>query len=218
MVDTMGELEHSKPPVSLGMYKSLYKKDYQWCEEYKLPSDMQKLQVADAQLKAKEFAVPQEKPVIPYSDSIVRQRREVIPAPSIETISHADGAGGRVPASSRALQQGKHFASLLPAAESYLPKHYPASQLAEKAERLQALNELDNELSYCQHLPGAAQAARTAGMLLPRQKLVLAWATYQQFILDTSRESQNNGLQIKLQNVGSVLAEGQWMEVVAAAP
>ncbi|XP_061322532.1 uncharacterized protein LOC133276065 isoform X1 [Pezoporus flaviventris] len=219
MVDTMGKPEHSKPPVSLDMYKSLYKKDYQWCEEYKLPSDIQKLQVADAQLKAKEFAVPQERPVIPYSDSVVRQRREVIPAPSVEAISHDDGAGGRTPDSSRALQQGKHFASLLPAAESYLPKHYPASQLAEKAEKLQALSELENELSCCQHLPVAAQAAGTAGKLLPRRKLVPAWATYQQFIRETSRKSQNNGLQIKLRNVGSsVLAGGQWMEVVAAAP
>lgn len=124
---------------------------------------LQKLQVVDAQLKAKEFAVPQERPVIPYSDSIVRQRREVIPALSMEAISHADGAGGRMPDSSRAFQQGKHFASLLPAAESYLPKHYTASQLAEKAERLQALGELENELSCCQHLPVAAQAAGTTG-------------------------------------------------------
>ncbi|XP_030348085.1 uncharacterized protein LOC115610538 [Strigops habroptila] len=208
MVDTMGKPEHSKLPVSLGMYKSLYKKDYRWCEEYKLPSDIQKMQVADAQLKAKEFAVPQEKPVIPYSDSVIRQRREVIPAPSIEAISRADGAGGRMPDSSRALQQGKHFTSYLPVAESYLPKHYPASHLAEKADRLQALSELENDLSYCQHLPVAAQAAGAAGMLLPRQKLVPAWATYQQFIFETSRESQNNGLQIKLKNVGSsVLAE-----------
>ncbi|XP_061215829.1 uncharacterized protein LOC133215692 [Neopsephotus bourkii] len=219
MVDAMGKPKHSKPAVSLGMYKSLYKKDYQWRKEYRPPSDIQKLQVTDAQLKAKEFAVPQERPVIPYSDSVVRQRREVIPALSIEAISHAGSAGERMPDSSRALQQGKHLASLLPAAESYLPKHYPASQLAEKAERLQALSEMENERPCCQHLPVAAQAAGTAGMQLPRQKLVPAWATYQQFIRETSRDSQNKGLQIKLRNVGSsVLAGGQWMEVVAAAP
>ncbi|XP_033920724.1 uncharacterized protein [Melopsittacus undulatus] len=207
MVDTMGKPKPSKPPVSLSMYKSSYKKDYQWCEERKLPSDIQKLQVADAQLKAKEFAVPQERPVIPYSDSVVAQR-EVIPALSIETITHADAAQERMPDSSRALQEGKHLASPLPAAESYLPKHDPASQLAEKAEGLQALSEMENELSCCQHLPVAAQAAGTTGMLLPRQKLVPTWGTYQQFLMETSQERQNNGLQIKLRNLGSsVLAE-----------
>lgn len=106
-----------------------------------------------------------------YSDSVVWQGREVIPAPSIKASSHADDAGGRKPEGSasgpKALQQRKHFTSALPIAESYLPKYYPATELAatqaEKSERPQALAEPENELSYCQRLPAAAQTAGTAG-------------------------------------------------------
>ncbi|KFQ85309.1 hypothetical protein N337_01458, partial [Phoenicopterus ruber ruber] len=216
MVDTMRKTAHSKLPVSPGMYRSSYKRDYRWCEEYKLPSeeDMQKLRIADSQLKAKEFAVPREKPAMTYSDSVVWEGREATPAPSIS--SRADGAGGRKPeggtSGPEAVQQRKHFTSVLPVAESYLPKYHPATELAatqaEKLERLQALPELENELSYCQCPPAAAQTAGTAGVLLHRQKLTPGWATYQQFTLETCRARQQDAQQNRSLNLGSsVVAE-----------
>ncbi|XP_064306871.1 uncharacterized protein LOC135313239 [Phalacrocorax carbo] len=200
------------------MYRSLYKRDYRWCKEYKSPNkeDMQKLQTADSQLKAKEFAAPQEERTMTYSDSLVWQGREVVPAPSVKASSRADDAGGRKPegsaSSPKALQQRKHFTSVLPIAESYLPKYYPATELAatqgEKSERLQALAEQENELSYCQRLPAAAQTAGTAGMLLRRQKLAPDWATYQQLTLEMYRERQHDAQQNRSMVLGSsVLVE-----------
>ncbi|XP_009330177.1 PREDICTED: histamine H2 receptor-like [Pygoscelis adeliae] len=178
------------------MYRSLYRRDYRWCKEYKPPSeeDVQKLQIADSQLKAKEFAVPREERAMTYSDSVVWQGREVIPAPSIIASGHADDAGGRKPE------------------ESYLPKYYPATELAaaqaEKSERPQALAEPENELSYCQRLPAAAQTAGTAGMLLHRQKLAPGWATYQQFTLETCQARQHDAQQNRSMILGSsVLVE-----------
>ncbi|KAF1554414.1 hypothetical protein FQV20_0014476, partial [Eudyptula albosignata] len=168
------------------------------------------------QLKAKEFAVPREERAMTYSDSVVWQGREVIPAPSIKASSHADDAGGRKPEGSasgpKALQQRKHFTSALPIAESYLPKYYPATELAatqaEKSERPQALAEPENELSYCQRLPAAAQTAGTAGTLLHRQKLTPGWATYQQFTLETCQARQHDAQQNRSMILGSsVLVE-----------
>ncbi|GAB0187981.1 hypothetical protein GRJ2_001263400 [Grus japonensis] len=225
MVDTKRKTAHSKLPVSPGMYRSLYKRDYRWCEEYEPPNeeDVQKLQIADSQLKAKEFAIPREERAMTYSDSVVRERRELIPALSIKASSCADGAGGRKPEGStsgpKALQQRKHFTSALPVAESCLPKYYPATELAatqaEKSGRLRALAEPENELSYCQHLPAAAQTAGTAGMLLCRQKLAPGWATYRQFTLEMCRARQRDAQQNRSMIMdSSVLMEGQWMEAV----
>ncbi|XP_042664378.1 uncharacterized protein LOC116960304 [Tyto alba] len=127
--------------VSPGMYRSLYKRDYRWCEEYKPPNeeDVQKLQIADSQLKAKEFAIPQEEQAMTYSDNVVGERRGVIPAPIIKASSCAADAGGRKPEGSayspKALQQRKHFTSVLPVAESYLPKYYPDTELAATRQR-----------------------------------------------------------------------------------
>lgn len=106
-----------------------------------------------------------------YSASAVWQGQEVIPAPSIKASSCADDAGGRKAkgsiSSPKTLQQRKRFTSVLPVAESYLPKYYPATELAaiqaETLERPRALVEPENELSYCQRLPAAAQTAGTAG-------------------------------------------------------
>ncbi|XP_071664441.1 uncharacterized protein [Patagioenas fasciata] len=199
MVDTMKKTTFSKPHVSLGMYRSSYKRDYEWPEESLSDKDMQKLQIADSQLKAKEFAVPQEKKVVPYSDDVVCQEREVIPAPSIEA-SRVDETGGRKPE------------------EGCLPRCYPTTALAgpqaERLERLQALAVPENELC----LPADGQTAGTAGMLLHGQKLVPTWATYQQFIMETGWARQNDARKNKSLSQSSVDFEGQGMEVVAAAP
>ena len=110
-------------------------------------------------------------PGMTYSYSVFWQGREVIPAPSIKTSSHADDTGGRKAegrtSSPKALRKRKNFTSVLPAAESYLPKCYPTTELAatqaEKSERPPALAEPESELSSCQRLPAAAQTAGTAG-------------------------------------------------------
>ncbi|KFP30768.1 hypothetical protein N325_05671, partial [Colius striatus] len=190
MVDTSRAV-HSKLPVSPDMYRSSYKRDYQWCEEHQPRSE------EDMKLKAKEFAVPQEEEVVPYT---------------------ADGdAGGRKPegspSSPKALEQRKHFTSVLPDAESYLPKCYPATELAatqrEELERLQALSEPEKQLSFCQHIPAAAETAGTAGMLLCRQKLVPSWASYQQFAMETCRAGQHDAQQNRSTMLGSsALVEG----------
>lgn len=110
-----------------------------------------------------------------YSNGMVGERR-VIPAPSIEPSSRAGGAGGRKGEGSasgpKALQQRKSFTSVLPVAENYQPKFYPATEQAEKSERLRPLAEPENELSYCQRLPAAAQTAGTAGKPPGRRRLL----------------------------------------------
>ncbi|XP_021250364.1 uncharacterized protein LOC110397825 isoform X3 [Numida meleagris] len=72
MEDAMRKPVHSKPPVSLGMYRSMHKKDYTWQEEIKPPTeeDIQKL-------RANEFAVPQEPRAMTYYDKAVGEGREV---------------------------------------------------------------------------------------------------------------------------------------------
>ncbi|KFV20145.1 hypothetical protein N340_06381, partial [Tauraco erythrolophus] len=215
MVDTMRRTACLKPPVLPGMYRSLYKKDYQWYEEHK-PLNEEDTQIADSQLKAKEFAIPQEEQAMTCSDSIAWRGRGVIPAPSIKASRHADDTGGRKPegnaSSPKALQQRKRFTSVLPVAESDLPKYYPATELeatqAEKSERPWALPEPENELSYCQHPPAAAQTAGTAGMLLRRQRLALDRAAYKQFVLETCRATQRDARQNRSMILGSsVLVE-----------
>ncbi|XP_009993923.1 PREDICTED: histamine H2 receptor-like [Chaetura pelagica] len=187
MADAAKEKVISKPPVSLGMYRSSHKRDYQWCEQYKAPSeeDIQKLQVADSQLKAKEFAVPREQQVVTSSDGLVGEGREVIPAPSIPASSRADNAG-----------------------ESYLPKYHPATELAaaraEELERLQGFAMPEKLMSYCQHLPAAAQTPETAEV--HPQKLVPAWATYQHFTMEMFRAMQHDAQQNKSTNMGTSLS------------
>ncbi|XP_014822200.1 PREDICTED: uncharacterized protein LOC106902886 [Calidris pugnax] len=182
----MRKTVHPKLHVSPGMYRSSYKRDYQWCEAYLPPreEDIQKLQIADAQLKAKEFAVPQEEQAMTFSDSVVWQRRKGIPAPSTKASSGADDTG-----------------------EGYLPKYYPATELAaiqaEASERPRALAELGNEPSCCQHLPAAAQTAGTAGMFLRKQKLIPVWPTYWQFAMETSRARQHDAQQNKNMSLSS---------------
>ncbi|KFV59285.1 hypothetical protein N328_09061, partial [Gavia stellata] len=223
MTDTMRKTAHSKLPVSPGMYRSLYKRGYRWCEEYKPPNeeDVQKLWIADSRLKAKEFAVPQEEWAMTHSNSVVWQGREVIPALSTKASSLADDTGGRKPEHSasvpKVLHHRKHFTSVLPVAESYLPKHYPATELAatqaEKSERPQALTEPENKLSYCQHLPAAAQTAGTAGTLLRRQKLAPGWASYQQFTLETCQARQHDAQQNRNTILGSsILVEDHCLD------
>nr|XP_021153473.1 uncharacterized protein LOC110364270 [Columba livia] len=189
MGDTMKKTTLSKPRVSLGMYRSSYKRDYEWPEKSLSDKDMQKLQIADSQLKAKEFAVPQEEKVVPYSDNVVCQEKQVIPAPSIEA-SRVDDTGGMKPE------------------EGCLPRCYPTTALAgpqaERLERLQALAVPKNELFYCQCLPADDQTAGTAGMLLHGQKLVPTWATYQQFIMEMGWARQNDARKNKSLSQGSV--------------
>ncbi|KFO92949.1 hypothetical protein N320_07003, partial [Buceros rhinoceros silvestris] len=200
-----------QPPVSMGMYRSLYKRDYRWGEDYKPPSK------EDMKLKAKEFAVPQTEQGMTYSNGIVGERR-VIPALSIKPSSRADDAGGRKAEGStsgpKALQQRNSFTSVLPVAESYQPKYYPATEQAEKSERLRALAEPENELSYCQRLPAAAQTAGTAGILLRRQKMAPGWITHQQFNRGMHqarlREAQQNR---SIMLGSSVLADGECFDL-----
>ncbi|KFU88099.1 hypothetical protein M959_07858, partial [Chaetura pelagica] len=211
MADAAKEKVISKPPVSLGMYRSSHKRDYQWCEQYKAPSE-EDIQVADSQLKAKEFAVPREQQVVTSSDGLVGEGREVIPAPSIPASSRADNAGGRQQegstSSPKALQQRKHFTSVLPVAESYLPKYHPATELAaaraEELERLQGFAMPEKLMSYCQHLPAAAQTPETAEV--HPQKLVPAWATYQHFTMEMFRAMQHDAQQNKSTNMGTSLS------------
>ncbi|XP_071609293.1 uncharacterized protein [Heliangelus exortis] len=170
MVDTTRERAHGKLRVSPGMYRTSYKRDYQWCEEYKAPSqeDIEKLRIADSQLKAKEFAMPQEEQMT-YRDLMMGERGKAS--------SRADDGGERC-----------------------LTRYYPATQLAatraETWERPQDFIQLDNELPCCQHLPAAAETAGPAGMCLCPKNLVPQWATYQQFSVDTfwrrQREAQQN--------------------------
>ncbi|XP_071609296.1 uncharacterized protein [Heliangelus exortis] len=141
MVDTTRERAHGKLRVSPGMYRTSYKRDYQWCEEYKAPSqeDIEKLRIADSQLKAKEFAMPQEEQMT-YRDLMMGERGKAS--------SRADDGGERC-----------------------LTRYYPATQLAatraETWERPQDFIQLDNELPCCQHLPAAAETAGPADSFDP---------------------------------------------------
>ncbi|KFP16607.1 hypothetical protein Z169_00985, partial [Egretta garzetta] len=215
MVDTMRKTEHSKLTVSPGMYRSLYKRHYRWCEKYKPPSEVD-VQVADSQLRAKEFAIPREQRAMTYSDKVVWQGREVTPPPSIRAGSRADDAGGRRPEGSAsgpgALQQRKHFASVLPAAEGYPPKHGPATQRAasqaEGTERPDGpvclrLRQLSSPCPWSMLARHARMAASWQRTLLRRQKLAPVLATYQQFTLEACRARQQDAQQNRSMNLGS---------------
>ncbi|KFR10826.1 hypothetical protein N306_07601, partial [Opisthocomus hoazin] len=180
MVDTARKIVHSKLPVSPGMYRSLHKRDYGCCEECKPPSE-------------EDVQVPRAFPCLAL---------------------HADDTGGRKAegrtSSPKALRKRKNFTSVLPAAESYLPKCYPATELAatqaEKSERPPALAEPESELSSCQRLPTAAQTGGNGLTLLHRQKLAPSWATYQQFTLETCRARQHDAQQNRSMILDSYLA------------
>ncbi|XP_046796611.1 uncharacterized protein LOC422928 isoform X1 [Gallus gallus] len=196
--DAMRKPVHSKPPVSLGMYRSMYKKDYTWKEESKPPTeeDVKKL-------RAKEFAVPQEPRAMPYYDKAVGEGREVT----------QEG----IALSPRVLQQAheeqrKHFSSDLPLAESHAPKQYLTTELTatpvDRLERPQGLRGLEKELSSSQHLQATVGGPGEAGMLLYRQKLDPTWGTYQHFMLDAGQALQHEAQQNKNMNLGSsVLTE-----------
>nr|XP_009684373.1 PREDICTED: uncharacterized protein LOC104151325 isoform X3 [Struthio camelus australis] len=197
MVDAMRKIALSKAPVSLDMYRSLYMTDYRWHKEYQPPTEeyLQKLKSADSQLKAKEFAVPQEQRLMNYWDNVVGEGREVIPGPCSKVNRLSDD-----------MPEKKQK-------ESYLPKSYPATEATatqeEKLERPQALTKLENELSCSHCLPAAVQTPGTEGMLLHKQELDRGWAAYQQFILETCRARQFKAQENKSMVLGSsVLGEG----------
>ncbi|XP_015718018.1 uncharacterized protein LOC107313853 isoform X2 [Coturnix japonica] len=190
--DAMRKPVHSKPPVSLGMYKSMYKKEYTWKEGIKPPTeeDVQKL-------RAKEFAVPKEPQVIPYYDKAVREGREVAPSEKQEGTA----------ISPRMLQQAheeqrKPFSSDFPIAESHAPKQYLTTELA-GPERPQALSGLKNELSSSQNLQAAGGGLGAAGSMLYRQKLDPTWGTYQHFMLEAGQALQHEAQQNKNMGIGS---------------
>nr|XP_009684370.1 PREDICTED: uncharacterized protein LOC104151325 isoform X1 [Struthio camelus australis]XP_009684371.1 PREDICTED: uncharacterized protein LOC104151325 isoform X1 [Struthio camelus australis] len=196
MVDAMRKIALSKAPVSLDMYRSLYMTDYRWHKEYQPPTEeyLQKLKSADSQLKAKEFAVPQEQRLMNYWDNVVGEGREVIPGPCSKVNRLSDD-----------MPEKKQK-------ESYLPKSYPATEATatqeEKLERPQALTKLENELSCSHCLPAAVQTPGTEGMLLHKQELDRGWAAYQQFILETCRARQFKAQENKSMVLGSsVLGE-----------
>nr|XP_047904365.1 uncharacterized protein LOC106033904 [Anser cygnoides] len=215
MADAMRKPVHLKPPVSLGMYRSSYKRDYRWCEENQPTSEVytQKLKFADSQLKAKEFSVPEEPRVMTYCDNIGGEGRGVTPGPAAVRGRKQVGSASSPQAFQQAQEeQRKRFDSALPLAESYLPRPYPAAELtatrAERLERPQALSELENELPSSQCLLAAARAPGAAGMLRRRQKLDPGWGTYQHFMLETGRAKQLEAQQNKNMLLGSsVLVE-----------
>ncbi|XP_052539006.1 uncharacterized protein LOC128080659 [Tympanuchus pallidicinctus] len=189
--DPMRKPVHSKPPVSLGMYRSMYKKEYKWHEENKPPTeeDVKKL-------RAKEFAVPQEPQAMPYYDKALGEGRDVTQSekeegtdlsPSVLQQAHEE--------------QRKHFSSDLPLAESCAPKQYLTTELAatqvDRPERPQALSGQENELSSSQHLQAAAGGPGATGMLLYRQKLDPTWGTYQHFMLETGQALRDEAQQNK---------------------
>ncbi|XP_010212941.1 PREDICTED: uncharacterized protein LOC104567786 [Tinamus guttatus] len=178
------------------MYRSLYTADYGCQQEQQPPSEerleccvisyltvspftydffLQKLKLADSQLKAKEFAVPQGQRLMNYWDHVVREGKEVTSSPCSEANRHSDDMPEK--------QE-----------ESYLPKYQSVTEeraaQKEKLERPQALTKPEKELSYSQCPPAAVQTPGTEGMLLRKQKLAEGWATYQQFILETCRARQ----------------------------
>ncbi|XP_052667223.1 uncharacterized protein LOC128152688 [Harpia harpyja] len=61
----------------------------------------------------------------------------------------------------------------------------------------------ENELSYCQRLPAAAQTTGTAGMFLRRQKLAPGWVTYQQFTQEMYQTRQHDAQQNRNMILGS---------------
>ncbi|XP_031444047.1 uncharacterized protein LOC116225692 [Phasianus colchicus] len=189
--DAMRKPVHSKPPVSLGMYTSMYKKEYKWPEESKPPTeeDVKKL-------RAKEFAVPQEPQAMPYYDKALREGREV------KQIEKQEG----ITLSPSVLQQAheeqrKHFGSDLPLAEGHAPKPYLTTELtatqADRPERPQAPSGLEKGLSSSQHLQAVGGGPGATGMLLYRQKLDPTWGTYQHFMLEAGQALQDEAQQNK---------------------
>ncbi|KAI6070033.1 putative protein LOC106033904 [Aix galericulata] len=172
----------------------------------------QKLKFADAQLKAKEFSVPEEPRVMTYCDA-GGEGQGVAPGPGAVRRRKQEGSASSPPPFQQAEEEQRmRLGSALPLAETYLPRPCPAAELtatqAERLERPQALSELENELPSSQRLLAAARAPGAAGMSLYRQKLDPTWGTYQHFMLETGRAKQQEAQQNKNMFLGSsVLAE-----------
>ncbi|KAG6925376.1 hypothetical protein G0U57_014659 [Chelydra serpentina] len=135
------------------MYKSSYMMDYRPYDDYKPPIEnhTQKIKLAEAQLKAKEFAQPSKsQPPVMYKEYPISQRKETTEGPCTQAAVSSDdklemGHKGCSfgPESFQEVQeeQRKYFNAVLPNADCYLSKCYPHPEQTaaqeDKAERTQ---------------------------------------------------------------------------------
>ncbi|XP_065453322.1 uncharacterized protein LOC135983818 isoform X2 [Chrysemys picta bellii] len=227
MVDVIRKLSISKPPASLDMYKSSYMMDYRPYNDYNPPIEnhTQKITLAEAQLKAKEFAQPSKsQPPVMYKEDPVSQRKETAEGPhSPAAVSSDDklemGHTGCSfgPESFQEVQeeQRKYFNTVLPNAESYLSKCYPRLEQTaaqeDKTERTQmpAMPErgasspspfYPQPSATTEHCPGKDDQE---GPVFYKRRQSQTWDSYQQFILETCRARQTKAQQNRSMVLGS---------------
>ncbi|XP_065453324.1 uncharacterized protein LOC135983818 isoform X3 [Chrysemys picta bellii] len=218
---------HRQPPASLDMYKSSYMMDYRPYNDYNPPIEnhTQKITLAEAQLKAKEFAQPSKsQPPVMYKEDPVSQRKETAEGPhSPAAVSSDDklemGHTGCSfgPESFQEVQeeQRKYFNTVLPNAESYLSKCYPRLEQTaaqeDKTERTQmpAMPErgasspspfYPQPSATTEHCPGKDDQE---GPVFYKRRQSQTWDSYQQFILETCRARQTKAQQNRSMVLGS---------------
>ncbi|KAH1169506.1 uncharacterized protein LOC123371628 [Mauremys mutica] len=227
MVDVIRKISISKPPASLDMYKSSYMMDYRPYNDYNPPIEnpTQKITLAEAQLKAKEFAQPSKsQPPVMYMEDPVSQRKETAEGPCSQAavssddrleMDHKGCSFG--PESFQEVQeeQRKYFNTVLPNAESYLSKCYPHPEQTaaqeDKTERMQmpAMTERGaSSPSPFYPQPSATTELRPGkddqeGPVFYKRRPSQTWDSYQQFILETCRARQTKAQQNRSMVLGS---------------
>ncbi|XP_053887150.1 uncharacterized protein LOC128838736 [Malaclemys terrapin pileata] len=209
------------------MYKSSYMMDYRPYNDYNPPIEnhTQKITLAEAQLKAKEFAQPSKsQPPVMYREDPVSQRKETAEGPhspaAVSTddkleMGHTGCSFG--PESFQEVQeeQRKYFNTVLPNAESYLSKCYPRlEQTAAQEDKTESTQmPAMPERGASSPSPFYPQPSATTeqcpgkddqeGPVFYKRRQSQTWDSYQQFILETCRARQTKAQQNRSMVLGS---------------
>ncbi|KAL8165937.1 UNVERIFIED_CONTAM: hypothetical protein K2H54_056899 [Gekko kuhli] len=172
MTDVMQRISLSKPPVDMGMYRTLYMMDYQpYSDNHPQPQARvmdhteEKLSL-EAQLKAKEFTQPIKHEAVKYTEDPACQ--EVQP-PYPTMIERRLGRGQYAPPPSEPVKKDhlKDFHTALPSAQNHLLQHSsPVESIATKGEEAERLS---------QQTPPSAMPGKEPCVPLPFGLIIHLW-------------------------------------------
>ncbi|XP_077158755.1 protein SPMIP9 [Paroedura picta] len=188
MMEVMRRVSLSKPPVDMGMYRTLYMMDYQpYTDNHQWPHAEERL-ILDAQLKAKEFARPIKQEAVKYAEDPACQ--EVQP-PSPTMMMSRVGRGSSAPQPSEATEKylQKDFPAVLPSPQPSPPTKSVAANQAEEVERM-------SPSMQPRAVPGSTDIPCV------QRELGQNWDNYQQFLLETQRAQHTQAQETKKLSLG----------------
>ncbi|KAJ6660511.1 hypothetical protein lerEdw1_017508 [Lerista edwardsae] len=186
MKDVMQRISLARPPVNLGMYRTLYMIDYQPFNEYLNQPPTSTTELAqqlklDAQLKAKEFSRPIESEPEKYAEEPACQE---VQSPYPDRVEGRCSKAREVPPPFQQVQEEprKYFNPVLPVPTPYV------EPTAERA---------------IQEAPDACAMAGNTDVVNIKQDPGQNWDNYEQFILETRRAHHTQIKDIKKLHLGS---------------